>query len=67
MEHIRKCLPDLKNRVNDMTVRFQKVIASCGEPVVNKHKTLLDIINKFSTAYTSAIDGNSKELETNEV
>ena len=67
MDHIRKCLPDLKQRVSEMKANFKNVLTSCGEPTIDKRSTLLRIINKFSAAYSSAIIGNSKSLETEEL
>ena len=36
MHHIRKCLPELKSRVNVMISQYQNVLNSYGEPVTDK-------------------------------
>ena len=36
MHHIRKCLPELKARVNVMISQYQNVLNSYGEPVTDK-------------------------------
>jgi dynamin 1-like protein len=67
MHHIRECLPQLKLRVATMTAQCQSLLYSYGEPISDKNKTLLQIITHFSTAYTSTIDGNAKNIETTEL
>ncbi|KAK2713318.1 dynamin-1-like protein [Artemia franciscana] len=67
LHHIRKCLPDLKNRITLMSTQFQSLLNSLGEDVIDKKQTLLQIITKFSSAYCSAIDGTGKNIETSEL
>jgi dynamin 1-like protein len=67
MHHIRECLPQLKLRVATMTAQCQSLLYSYGEPINDKNKTLLQIITHFSSAYTSTIDGNAKNIETSEL
>ncbi|KAH7725507.1 dynamin 1 protein [Aphelenchoides avenae] len=67
MHHIRECLPQLKIRVNTMTLQCQSMLNSYGEPVVDKNRTMLQIITHFSNAYTSTIEGTSKNIETSEL
>ncbi|KAK2713924.1 hypothetical protein QYM36_009721, partial [Artemia franciscana] len=47
--------------------RFQSLLNSLGEDIVDKKQTLLQIITKFSSAYCSAIDGTGKNIETSEL
>ncbi|VDM36822.1 unnamed protein product [Toxocara canis] len=67
MHHIRECLPQLKVRVNVMMAQCQSLLTSYGEPVQDHGRTLLQIINRFATAYTDTIDGTSKNIETSEL
>ncbi|VDK53803.1 unnamed protein product [Anisakis simplex] len=67
MHHIRECLPQLKVRVNVMMNQCQALLSSYGEPVQDHSRTLLQIINRFATAYTDTIDGTSKNIETSEL
>uniref|UniRef100_A0A915BHT0 dynamin GTPase n=1 Tax=Parascaris univalens TaxID=6257 RepID=A0A915BHT0_PARUN len=67
MHHIRECLPQLKVRVNVMMAQCQALLSSYGEPVQDHGRTLLQIINRFATAYTDTIDGTSKNIETSEL
>ncbi|KAL3077572.1 hypothetical protein niasHS_012278 [Heterodera schachtii] len=67
MHHIRECLPQLKLRVSAMTVQCQTILRSYGEPVTDKHRTLLQIITHFASAYNSTIEGTSRNIETTEL
>ena len=50
-----------------MSWGIKTLLHTYGEPVTDKPRTLLQIITDFSTAYTSAIDGTSKNIETTEL
>lgn len=65
--HIRECLPQLKTRVSCMMAQFQTLLSSYGSDVINTSQTLLNIITKFSSAYTATIDGTARNIETNEL
>ncbi|PAV70391.1 hypothetical protein WR25_06429 isoform C [Diploscapter pachys] len=67
MHHIRNCLPALKARVSIMNAQCQADLIAFGEPVEDKNRTLLQIITRFATAYTSTIDGTSRNIETTEL
>ncbi|KAK6057139.1 dynamin GTPase effector domain protein, partial [Cooperia oncophora] len=67
MHHIRNCLPALKARVSIMHAQCQADLLAFGEPVDDKSRTLLQIITRFATAYTSTIEGTSRNIETTEL
>ncbi|CAI5448042.1 unnamed protein product [Caenorhabditis angaria] len=67
MHHIRNCLPALKARVSIMNSQCQSDLIAFGEPVEDKNRTLLQIITRFATAYTSTIEGTSRNIETTEL
>ncbi|CAI2351790.1 unnamed protein product [Caenorhabditis sp. 36 PRJEB53466] len=67
MHHIRNCLPALKARVSIMNAQCQSDLVAFGEPVEDKNRTLLQIITRFATAYTSTIEGTSRNIETTEL
>lgn len=67
MHHIRNCLPELKSRVNMMVSQYQQLLASYGEPVVDKGPTLLQLVTKFASTYCSIIEGTAKEIEVSEL
>ncbi|GMR48231.1 hypothetical protein PMAYCL1PPCAC_18426, partial [Pristionchus mayeri] len=67
MQHIRDCLPSLKHRVSMLQSQCQTLLSSYGEPVEDRNRTLLQIITRFATAYTSTIEGTSKYIETGEL
>ncbi|CCD70525.1 Dynamin-1-like protein drp-1 [Caenorhabditis elegans] len=67
MHHIRNCLPALKARVSIMNAQCQSDLVAFGEPVEDKNRTLLQIITRFATAYTSTIEGTARNIETTEL
>ncbi|CAJ0568564.1 unnamed protein product, partial [Mesorhabditis spiculigera] len=67
MHHIRECLPSLKNRVGVLISQCQTLLNTYGEPVEDKNRMLLQIITRFSTAYTSTIEGTARNIETAEL
>ncbi|VDD91114.1 unnamed protein product [Enterobius vermicularis] len=67
MHHIRECLPKLKSRVNMMISQYQSELKTYGEPIQDYRGTLLQIITRFATAYTAAIEGVSKNIVTSEL
>uniref|UniRef100_A0A0N5AY78 dynamin GTPase n=1 Tax=Syphacia muris TaxID=451379 RepID=A0A0N5AY78_9BILA len=67
MHHVRECLPQLKMRVNMMLSHYLAELKTYGEPVLDFGRTLLQIITRFATAYTAAIEGISKNIETSEL
>lgn len=67
MHHICSCLPQLKIRISTMIQQSQALLYSYGENVVDKNRTLLHIITNFANAYTSTIEGTSKNIDTTEM
>jgi dynamin 1-like protein len=67
MNHIRDCLPELKRRVSSMIAQCQSLLQTLGEPIADKPRAMLQIITNFSNAYTSALDGSSKRVQTDEL
>jgi dynamin 1-like protein len=67
MHHIRECLPQLKLRVSTMIMQCQSILRSYGEPVIDKNRTLLQLITHFANAYMTTIEGTAKNIETSEL
>ncbi|CAD5226872.1 unnamed protein product [Bursaphelenchus xylophilus] len=67
IHHIRECLPQLKVRVNTLMGQCRSLLNSYGQPVEDKSRTLLQLITHFANAYTSTIEGTSKNIETSEL
>lgn len=67
MQHIRDCLPELKNRVNTMIAQYQTLLNSYGGDVEDKSQTLLQIITKFANSYCCTIEGTARNIETTEL
>ncbi|XP_077259640.1 dynamin related protein 1 isoform X1 [Temnothorax americanus] len=64
MQHIRDCLPELKNRVNTMVGQYQTLLNSYGGDVEDKSQTLLQIITKFANSYCATIEGTARNIDT---
>uniref|UniRef100_A0A0N4Z751 dynamin GTPase n=1 Tax=Parastrongyloides trichosuri TaxID=131310 RepID=A0A0N4Z751_PARTI len=67
LTHIKKNLPQLKDKVTRLTQQFQAEVNLIGEPTIDKGQTLLNIITKFTSSYNAVIDGTSKNIETQEL
>lgn len=60
INHIKQCLPDLKNRVCAVKAKTIANLALLGDDVIDSSKTMLSVISKFCTAYGAALDGTSR-------
>ncbi|KAI1718201.1 dynamin central region domain-containing protein [Ditylenchus destructor] len=60
IEHIRACLPELKNRIRAKTREFEKKLAILGEQVTPQRKAIMksQCISRFVDRYMEAIKGN---------
>lgn len=47
MEHIRKCLPGVKNRISEKLEQYESVMLECGDEVLDKNRALSKVILKF--------------------
>ncbi|CEF64895.1 Dynamin-1-like protein [Strongyloides ratti] len=65
--HIKKNLPQLKEKVNGLMQQFQNEVYMIGEPTIDKSRALLNILTKFNYSYCSVIDGRFKNIETSEL
>lgn len=64
INHIKKCLPDLKQSIHENIQELETEIASYGRPISmdhdmnnNKGALLLHLISKFSENFSDSIDG----------
>eukprot|EP01083_Nonionella_stella_P098474 276948_1 len=59
INHIKKCLPDLKQSILDSIQDLEQEIASYGSRITEKNKgaLLLHLISKFSEHFSDSIDG----------
>ncbi len=66
INHIKKCLPDLKQSIHDNIQDLEQEIVSYGTAITmdndmnnNKGALLLHLISKFSENFSDAIDGTN--------
>ncbi|XP_051144270.1 dynamin-related protein 3A-like isoform X2 [Andrographis paniculata] len=70
VQHIRTVLPGLKARISAALVSVAKEHASYGEVTESKAgqgALLLNILSKYSDAFSSLIDGKNEEMSTSEL
>eukprot|EP01119_Soliformovum_irregulare_P001273 TRINITY_DN109_c1_g1_i1.p1 TRINITY_DN109_c1_g1~~TRINITY_DN109_c1_g1_i1.p1 ORF type:complete len:741 (+),score=223.79 TRINITY_DN109_c1_g1_i1:225-2447(+) len=71
IQHIRDCLPELKQKVNKMLAEAQQEILTYGDPLYDTKNSqgalLLQIITQFTANYRDAIDGKLTDLSVNEL
>ncbi|KAI3948052.1 hypothetical protein MKX01_014651 [Papaver californicum] len=70
VQHIKTVLPELKSRISSSLVAVAKEHASYGEITESKAgqgALLLNILSKFSEAFTSMVEGKNEEMSTSEL
>ncbi|KAI7992558.1 Dynamin-related protein 3A [Camellia lanceoleosa] len=70
VQHIKTILPGLKSRISAALVSVAKEHASYGEITESKAgqgALLLNILSKYSEAFSSMIEGKSEEMSTSEL
>ncbi|KAG9147532.1 hypothetical protein Leryth_007329 [Lithospermum erythrorhizon] len=70
VQHIKTVLPGLKSRISAALVSVAKEHASFGEITESKAgqgALLLNILSKYSEAFTSMIEGKNEEMSTSEL
>ncbi|KAK1418266.1 hypothetical protein QVD17_27409 [Tagetes erecta] len=70
VQHIKKVLPGLKSRISATLVSVAKEHASYGEITESKAgmgALLLNILSKYSEAFSSMIEGKYEEMSTSEL
>ncbi|XAR72414.1 hypothetical protein NMG60_11019040 [Bertholletia excelsa] len=70
VQHIRTVLPGLKSRISAALVAVAKEHASYGEITESKAgqgALLLNILSKYSEAFSSMIEGKNEEMSTSEL
>ncbi|CAN6450855.1 unnamed protein product [Victoria cruziana] len=70
VQHIRRVLPGFKARINVQMVALAKELASLGEITESKagqSALVLNILTKYSEAFSSMVEGKHEELSTTEL
>uniref|UniRef100_A0A7C8YHR1 Uncharacterized protein n=1 Tax=Opuntia streptacantha TaxID=393608 RepID=A0A7C8YHR1_OPUST len=70
VQHIRQCLPGLKSRISSQLVSVTKEYASYGEipeSRASQGTLLLNILSKYSEAFSSLVEGKSEGISTSEL
>ncbi|XP_048492322.1 dynamin-related protein 3A isoform X2 [Beta vulgaris subsp. vulgaris] len=70
VRHIKAVLPNLKARISAQLVSVAKEHASYGEAIESKAgqgAVILNILSKYSEAFSSMIEGKNEEMSTSEL
>lgn len=67
INHIKDCMPKLKERINSKIMAIKSELDYYALSKMGEQTVLLDLISKFSKAFVEAIKGNLKDLHTNEL
>ncbi|KDP30000.1 hypothetical protein JCGZ_18767 [Jatropha curcas] len=70
VQHIKSILPELKSRISSELVSVAKEHASYGEITESKAgqgALLLNILSKYSEAFSSMVEGKNEEMSTSEL
>lgn len=68
MNHIRATLPDIKLRIETALKKYQQELDALGpEMVESPNSIVLNVITDFCNEYSGIIDGQTKDVSTNEL
>lgn len=70
VQHIRENLPELKSRISAQLISVTKEYASYGELKESEDgqgALVLNILSKYSEAFSSLVEGKSQEMSTSEL
>lgn len=68
LHHIRQTLPDIKNKIELTLKKYQAELMSLGpETMDSPNSIILSMITDFSKEYTGILDGEAKELSSQEL
>ncbi|CAR22559.1 dynamin-like GTPase VPS1 [Lachancea thermotolerans CBS 6340] len=68
LHHIRQTLPDIKNKIELTLKKYQAELMNLGpETMDSPNSIVLSMITDFSKEYTGILDGEAKELSSQEL
>ncbi|QPG73883.1 vacuolar protein sorting-associated protein 1 [Brettanomyces nanus] len=68
MNHIRATLPDIKLRIEAALKKYQQELDALGPEMAETPSSIvLNVITDFCNEYTGVIDGQTKDVSTNEL
>lgn len=67
INHIKNCMPKLKESINDKIMAIKSELDYYALSKMDKQTVLLDLVSKFSKAFVDAIKGNLKDVQTKEL
>lgn len=68
MHHIRATIPDIKARITQQQQKFNAELQSLGGTLAdNSANVVLSVITEFTSDFRTTIDGNTNDLNLNEL
>jgi hypothetical protein len=68
MHHIRATIPDIKARITQQQQKFNAELQSLGGSMAdNSGNVVLSVITEFTSEFRTTIDGNTNDLNLNEL
>lgn len=67
ISHIRDCMPNLKERINNKMMAIKSELGCYAPLKMDKQSVLLDILSKFSKAFVEVIKGNLTDIHTKDL
>lgn len=71
LEHIRKCLPEIRNKIAALIAKAQQRLQEYGVPLEESEMShgavLLQLLTQFSKEFSDIIDGVNSEVTTDEL
>lgn len=67
VNHIRSCMPDLKDRINQKLLSKQTELSQYVSSKLDDPSVLLELIARFSSTYVAAIKGDLSNIQTKEL
>ncbi|GMM34048.1 dynamin-like GTPase [Saccharomycopsis crataegensis] len=68
LHHIKATLPEIKMRIETALKKYQQELSALGPEIVDSPSSIvLSVITSFCKDYTSILDGESKDISSNEL
>lgn len=68
MKHIKKCIPDIKNKISSLIQKYKKELDSFGQETAGQgHNIFLSIITELTVDFRHILDGSLQDISKNEL
>ncbi|KAJ3276962.1 vacuolar protein sorting-associated protein 1 [Terramyces sp. JEL0728] len=72
MMHIKACLPEIKAKISQMSLKYSQELTSLGDPMglddaATLSSIMLNVITEFTNEYSTVIAGTSNDISSEEL